>query len=149
MNGKTLPWALLLLLAACGAETGGSREKSAYAPAGALPLAPAAPLPVPGAANVHRLGPRILSGGEPRGEEAMRAPAALGVRTLISVDGKVPAAGVAARYGMRYVHVPIRYLGLERMDRLRLARIFREPPGPIASTTATVARRRPSGGAWS
>ena len=42
----------------------------------------------------------------------MRLIADMGVKTILSVDGKIPDAEEAAKYGIRYVHVPIRYGGI-------------------------------------
>ncbi len=85
----------------------------------------------PGLHNVFRLSPRILTGSEPHGEEGLDALARLGVKTVISVDGKAPDAEGAARRGMRYVHVPLQYSGVKPGEILRLAKTFRELPGPF------------------
>lgn len=65
-----------------------------------------------GVENAYRVGPRLLSGGEPHGETAFRALRAAGVKTVISVDGAPPDIDTASKLGLRYVHVPIGYDGL-------------------------------------
>jgi protein tyrosine phosphatase (PTP) superfamily phosphohydrolase (DUF442 family) len=62
-----------------------------------------------GLENLFRLSPRLYSGGQPEGEAAFQALRALGVRTIVSVDGGIPDLEQAHRYGMRYVHLPTGY----------------------------------------
>lgn len=66
-------------------------------------------VPSPHLANVVRLHARVLSGGTPEGDAAFAALHALGVRTIVSVDGMRPDAARATRHGLRYVHLPIGY----------------------------------------
>jgi protein tyrosine phosphatase (PTP) superfamily phosphohydrolase (DUF442 family) len=94
-----------------------------------LPLTP--PQDSSGLHNVYRLSESIVSGSEPHGEEAFRALQAMGIRTILSVDGKVPEAELAARYGMTYVHVPIQYKGITDDEMLKLAKTFREQRAPF------------------
>jgi hypothetical protein len=49
----------------------------------------------------------------------------------LSVDGKVPDAATAESLGMRYVHVPIQYNGIDEDELLRIAKTFRELEGPF------------------
>lgn len=65
-----------------------------------------------GIENAFQLGPRLWSGGEPHGDQAFKALAAAGVRTVVSVDGARPDLDSARRHGLRYVHIPIGYDGL-------------------------------------
>jgi len=81
--------------------------------------------------NVYRLSQNIISGSEPEGENALIKIAAMGVKTILSVDGKVPDAETALRHGMRYVHVPIRYRGISSEELVQIAKTFRELPGPF------------------
>lgn len=81
--------------------------------------------------NVYRLSDRFISGGEPGGEEALARVASWGVKTILSVDGKAPDAATAARYGMRYVHVPIQYSGVTDEEQLAIVKTFRELEGPF------------------
>ena len=85
----------------------------------------------PGLHNVMRLTDRIYSGGEPEGEPALAALAALGVKTVVSVDGAKPDVASARRHGLRYVHIPIGYDGVDEPAGRSLARLVDEVPGPI------------------
>lgn len=84
-----------------------------------------------GLLNVHRLSPHIISGSEPEGEVAFERMAALGVKTILSVDGKAPDVESARRHGMRYVHVPIQYRGITEDELLRIAKTFHELEAPF------------------
>jgi len=85
----------------------------------------------PGLHNMYWLGDSILSGSEPEGRASLEHLASLGVRTVLSVDGKAPEAELAASLGLRYVHVPIQYAGIDHEQQLAIAKVFRELPGPF------------------
>jgi len=106
-------------------------ESSAYEAALRVSLEAPDPLAEVGLHNLFRLSPAIVSGGEPEGEQAFAALERLGVKTILSVDGKVPDAEAAARHGMRYVHVPIQYKGITADELLKIAKTFREQEGPF------------------
>lgn len=97
----------------------------------ATKLPEAAPETLPGLENVFHLSESIISGGEPMGEQAFDQLQAMGVRTLICVDGKVPDAEAAAERGMTYVHVPLQYSGISDEQLLDLAKTFREQEAPF------------------
>lgn len=99
----------------------------ALAPARKLPLRPAH---VAGVHNLQTVGPGLLSGSSPEGEAGFATLRRLGVRTIVSVDGTAPDVSLAARYGLRYVHVPVGYDGVPRNSALRIARAVRDLPGP-------------------
>lgn len=138
-----------LLLVACSATSSNSAGTRAGAPAAVRVAAPmqgitnayeeAAKFALPeikaadyaDLENVYRLSDRFISGGEPGGEEALARIASWGVKTILSVDGKAPDAATAAKYGMRYVHVPIQYSGLTEEEQLRIVKTFRELEGPF------------------
>jgi protein tyrosine phosphatase (PTP) superfamily phosphohydrolase (DUF442 family) len=103
----------------------------AYELAGLETLPEVAPDASEGLHNLYHLSDSIISGSEPHGEEAFAELARLGVKTILSVDGKVPEAETAARHGLRYVHVPIRYNGIEDEELLQITKTFRELPGPF------------------
>ena len=129
---------LALATAACAARTELrsvpqplALTSSAYELAGSLPLPEQEPLELPGLHNVYRLSEQIVSGSEPHGEEAYEQMRRMGIRTILTVDGKIPDAETAARYGLRYVHVPIRYNGVTHAERVAIAKTFRELEGPF------------------
>jgi protein tyrosine phosphatase (PTP) superfamily phosphohydrolase (DUF442 family) len=104
---------------------------SAYEAAGALPLPKQEARELPGLHHVYALSDDIISGAEPEGEQAFVELQKLGIKTVLSVDGKAPDAATAAKYGLRYVHVPIRYSGITEEERVAIAKSFRELEGPF------------------
>ena len=105
--------------------------------AAALPAkdAPAQPFaPVADQQNVHNghvVTDKIISGAQPEGDASFEALRALGVRTIVSVDGAKPDVEAAKRFGMRYVHLPIGYDGVDEADGKAIAKALVELPGPI------------------
>ncbi len=83
---------------------------------------------LPNAIQVHE---RVISGGQPAGESAFRELSELGIKTIISVDGAKPDVELAKKFGLRYVHLPHGYNGIqqERID--ELAKAVRDLEGPI------------------
>jgi protein tyrosine phosphatase (PTP) superfamily phosphohydrolase (DUF442 family) len=136
-----------ILAQACSMGTGSNRNQSpgVLADAGPPPLAgdavalartavvlpPRTPEEHAGLHNVFRLSDRVVSGSEPEGTVAFEALERLGVKTIVSVDGKTPDVEAAEALGLRYVHVPIGYDGITEAERLRLAKAFRELEGPF------------------
>lgn len=70
--------------------------------------------------NMFRLTPRLLSGSAPADDAAFASLGALGVTTIISVDGARPDLERAHARGMRYVHIPIGYDGVDADQQRRL-----------------------------
>ncbi len=85
----------------------------------------------PGLENAHWLTSTVISGAQPEGEAAFGELAALGVRTVISVDGAKPDADAARRHGLRTVHLPIGYDGVPAERARELAKAILELPGPV------------------
>ncbi len=109
-----------------------------------------------GIENAFQLGPRLWSGGEPHGDVAFAALAAVGVRTVVSVDGARPDVDAARRHGLRYVHVPIGYDGVPSRAVASLAALSKTKDGGLfvhchhgrhrgPSAAALIAR---AAGAW-
>ena len=90
-----------------------------------------APTDAPGLHNVVAYGPGCWSGSLPEGDAGFASLQSWGVRTVISVDGAVPDVARAARFGLRYVHLPIGYDGFDDARKLELVRAVRDLPGPI------------------
>ena len=130
-----------LPIAACGPQGADARaivapapiefEGSGYGFATKTPLPERKPEDSEGLHQVFRLSDNIISGAEPVGEVAFRRLAAMGVKTILSVDGKTPDAAIARKYGMRYVHVPIQYKGITEDQILQIAKTFRELEAPF------------------
>mgnify|MGYP001146404894 CR=1 FL=1 len=81
--------------------------------------------------NAFRLSPNLYSGGDPHGVAALTDLKALGVKTIISVDGVTPDVETAKRLGMRYVHLPIGYDGVPRDQAVRMVKVMKTLPGPV------------------
>jgi protein tyrosine phosphatase (PTP) superfamily phosphohydrolase (DUF442 family) len=81
--------------------------------------------------NAHRVTEKIYAGAEPDGEQGFKDVAAMGVKTILSVDGAKPDVELAHRFGLRYVHLPIGYDGVSREQGERIAKALQELPGPI------------------
>jgi hypothetical protein len=93
-----------------------------------VPPDPARDEPVdrPGLHNLVAYHDGFVSGGLPEGDAGFDALAAMGIRTIISVDGAVPEVDRAADRGMRYIHLPIGYDGFDDDRRLELTRAVRD-----------------------
>ena len=120
----------LLMVAGCsGRQDSGSAADtgSVVSAGGDLPqLIRAEHLP-----NLVRLHDKVISGGLPGDEAAFRELQALGIRTVISVDGAKPDVELARKFGMRYVHLPHGYDGIPEQRVNELASAVRELDGPI------------------
>jgi protein tyrosine phosphatase (PTP) superfamily phosphohydrolase (DUF442 family) len=120
---------------------------TAYDSAIAIALPPEAPEEFEGLHNVYHLSESVVAGSEPHGAAALRALADMGIKTVISVDGKAPDAAAAAAFGLRYVHVPIQYKGLSDGEIADLAKTFRELDGPFYVHCFHGKHRGPAGAA--
>ncbi|HVR84282.1 MAG TPA: hypothetical protein VMU54_08225, partial [Planctomycetota bacterium] len=89
------------------------------------------PIHKPGLENAYWLTDKVLSGAQPEGDAAFEELSALGVKTLISVDGAKPDVDTARKHGLRYVHLPIGYDGVPSERALQLAKAIEELDGPI------------------
>jgi len=81
--------------------------------------------------NLLKITDRIYSGAEPQGREAFADLAKLGVEAVVSVDGARPQIEAAEKAGLRYVHIPIGYDGVDEQPGQALARLMREVDGPV------------------
>lgn len=101
-----------------------SRESSAATTLSTTPptLADTQPRDYAGVANVVAYAPRVYSGSVPQGPGGFQTLKAWGVATVISVDGASPDLEAARQAGLRYVHLPIGYDGIEEERALEIAR---------------------------
>ena len=83
---------------------------------------------LPNAIQIHD---RVISGGQPDGEPGFRELSEFGVKTIISVDGAKPQVEIARQFGLRYVHLPHGYNGIEQERVKELAKAVRDLDGPI------------------
>src|SRR5262245_33073764 len=95
------------------------------------PVEPPARPDHPGLENLLPVGDDLWSGSTPEGDVGFMSLQALGVRTIISVDGAPPDLERAHKFGIRYVHIPFNYGGVTREQALHLVRAASELPGPI------------------
>lgn len=101
------------------------------APAEGRLLSTTQPVELPGLHQVLEVTPGLVSGSSPEGEAGFASLRRLGVRTVITVDGARPEAGVARAHGLRYVHIPVGYDGIPADKQRRIARAVRDLPGPV------------------
>lgn len=73
----------------------------------------------------------LYSGALPEGDKAFAALAALGIKTIVCVDGARPDLETAARHGLKYLHVPIGYDGIDRDAGNAFTRVMAEAEGPL------------------
>lgn len=73
--------------------------------------------------------PEVLTGPTP--ERDLAALAEYGIKTIVSVDAARPPADAARALGMRYVHLPLSYNGIDSASQHRLAKAVRDLPSPI------------------
>jgi protein tyrosine phosphatase (PTP) superfamily phosphohydrolase (DUF442 family) len=129
------PCTVVLALAACarpGAAPHDASASAVYAARIARPgITESRPAELPGLHNVVAYTDRCMSGAQPDGEQAFAALAAMGVRTVISVDGAPPDVELAHRYGLRYVHLPISYDDVPAERGLQIAQALHALPGPF------------------
>lgn len=81
--------------------------------------------------NLQHFTPRIFSGAEPHGDESFAELIRLGVKTIVSVDGAEPDVARARQHGLRYIHIPLGYDGVDDAAALSIAAAVRETEGPM------------------
>ena len=91
----------------------------------APPVDAPAPREYPGLHQVVTFHEGVISGGVPEGE-GFATLAAMGVKTIISVDGGPPDVAAAKAAGIRSIHLPMGYDGCEESRVLELTRATRD-----------------------
>lgn len=126
---------LLLAGPACTEPTIARGQGGAATLAAVLLTVPAAnadrAIDLPGLHNVVTYAKGLVGGGVPDGEAGFATLAAMGVKTVVSVDGAAPDIDLAHRHGLRYVHLPISYDDVPPARALELAQVVTHAPGPI------------------
>lgn len=91
------------------------------------------PRDYPGIHNAVAYHEGFISGSAPEGDAGFDTLAAMGVRTIISVDGAQPDVEEAQARGMRYIHLPIGYNGFDERRKVELVRATRDSlqDGPV------------------
>lgn len=80
------------------------------------------PADYPGLHNLVTYAPGLISGSAPDGTTGFDTLSAIGVKTIISVDGARPDIDAARARGLRYIHLPIGYGGMDDQRTLEIAR---------------------------
>src|SRR4051812_38582828 len=62
--------------------------------------------------NVVTYADGLYCGSVPEGKAGFATLAAIGIKTIISVDGATPEVELASKFGLRYVHLPVGYDGI-------------------------------------
>jgi protein tyrosine phosphatase (PTP) superfamily phosphohydrolase (DUF442 family) len=123
--------ALLLPLLVVAAQSAPTDPAPVPMEAKVIPKGPTVALELEGIHNAFRWSEKIISGSCPEGDAGFKALAALGVKTIVSVDGALPILESTRKYGMRYVHIPVEYSGITKKDAITIVRAIRDLPGPI------------------
>lgn len=56
----------------------------------------------------------VYTGGEPENDDSFAFLAKANIKTIVSVDGMPPDLDAAKKHGLRYVHIPIGYDGIDQ-----------------------------------
>jgi protein tyrosine phosphatase (PTP) superfamily phosphohydrolase (DUF442 family) len=142
MNKPTIVrmWApAFVLLLGCGSCAGPSvRDEHAGSPGAAAQITlprmnDTKPSDLPGLHNVVAYHDNYYSGAVPEGDQAFATLKAMGIKTIISVDGAEPDLERAKAAGIRYIHLPFGYNGPDDQRRLEVARASRDAlaDGPV------------------
>jgi protein tyrosine phosphatase (PTP) superfamily phosphohydrolase (DUF442 family) len=81
--------------------------------------------------NAHVVTEKVIAGAQPEGDASFAALRDLGVKTIISVDGAAPDVATAKKFGLRYIHLPIGYDGVQPAEGKAIAKAITEMPGKI------------------
>ncbi|MBX9735860.1 MAG: hypothetical protein K2X32_02950 [Phycisphaerales bacterium] len=143
MNRVLLALVMMVLLAVGTAASCASRSRSdaeakdasARSPARITPpsLADTKPVDFPGVHNLVAFHDGYISGSVPEGDAGFDSLKAMGVKTIISVDGATPEVARAEARGMKYIHLPIGYSGFDNERKMQLIRATRDAMavGPV------------------
>lgn len=86
-----------------------------------------------GLRNVVSYAPGFMSGSAPEGDEGFETLRQMGVKTIVSVDGAEPDVEKAKAHGLRYVHLPIGYNGMDHTRTIEIAKAVKQSQadGPV------------------
>jgi cytochrome c556 len=127
---------LAAFVAGCSSPVGKNERRQAPADAHgatlALPtVADAKPKDLPGLHNIVAYADGVWTGAVPEGDEGFATLEALGIHTVVSVDGAVPDVDSAKRHGITYVHLPISYDTVPELRAMQLAQVIANTNGPV------------------
>lgn len=81
--------------------------------------------------NLIQIADQWFCGAVPHTNHQFAALADMGIRTLVSVDGSRPDLEMASKHGLRYVHIPIGYDGIDSVAAERLSNLSRTFSGRV------------------
>ena len=81
--------------------------------------------------NLFQLSSNVYSGSVPENESGFARLKALGIKTILSVDGAQPDIKTAHKFGLRYVHLPFGYDGIPPEQALKIIKASREVESPL------------------
>lgn len=85
----------------------------------------------PGTLATHQVrGGAILIGPAP-GQVELEELSRAGVRSVLSVDAAIPDVDAAGALGLRYMHVPLGYDGIDAVQQARLAAAIKHAEAPL------------------
>ncbi len=84
-----------------------------------------------GIRNVVTFHEGFYSGSAPQGDAGFDSLRALGIKTILSVDGAPPDLARIEARAMRSVHVPLGYDGFDDVTKAQLVRAVRDLPRPL------------------
>lgn len=89
------------------------------------------PVDAQGLHNMVAYSGDCISGAVPEGEAGLATLKAMGVKTVVSVDGATPDVAAAEALGLRYIHLPISYDTVSPERQQELAQVIANADGPI------------------
>ena len=92
----------------------------------ARPAAWAAPLDLPGAANLYQIGPTLYRGAQPS-EEGFRRLAAMGIKTVVNLRAGHDDADDVRGTGLDYVEIPTQAWSLDDRDVAEFLKVVTDP----------------------
>lgn len=129
------PTLLRFALTSIGLVFVACQQSAVHGRADAAMTAPAVgadkPVQLPGVHNIVSYAPGLVCGGVPEGEEGLHTLAAMGIKTIVSVDGATPDVPGAEKLGIRYVHLPISYDTVTPARQKELAQAISSVEGPV------------------
>ena len=130
---RHLPIVLFLTLVACQADKSGAEtsHEAKSVPAAAVEVTYTADGEPEGLHRFIRWSDKLVQGAQPDGDKAFRNLAAMGVTTVISVDGSAPDIETAHKYDLIYVHAPIGYDGVPRDKALIIIEAVKRSKGSV------------------
>ena len=109
-----------------GTPSAAASQPATRAPIAMPTVADLAPHDYPGIHNAVAYHEGYVSGSVPEGNAGFETLAAMGIKTIISVDGAAPEVEKAKALGMRYIHLPIGYNGFDEARKMQLVRATRD-----------------------